>query len=82
MLQDIAGIGLPDTPLISKALCFARLQLVDTAYNHVLRCIYLGVAISNRIPALDNRDRELHVVAALSHDIGWDRTETFMGTDK
>jgi hypothetical protein len=82
MFRDIAGIRLPDTPLISKALSFARIHLDDIAYNHVLRCTYLGVAISDRIPALKPRDRELHVIAALLHDLGWDRTGTFISTDK
>jgi hypothetical protein len=80
--QSIAGITLPDTPLIHATLSFARHHLDDIAYNHVLRCTLFGTAISDRIPALQARDRELHVVAALLHDLGWDRTGEFVSPDK
>lgn len=79
---SIAGIDLPDTPLIQATMSFARHHLDDVAYNHVLRCTLFGTAISDRVPALQNRDRELHVVAALLHDLGWDRTGKFVSTDK
>jgi len=81
-MQEVAGIALPDTPLIQAALQFARNHLDDIAYNHVMRCTLFGIAISDRIPALQDRDRELHAVAALLHDLGWDRTGTFVSPDK
>jgi hypothetical protein len=81
-MQSIAGIDVPDTPLIQATLSFARHHLDDVAYNHVMRCTLFGTAISDRVPALQDRDRELHVVAALLHDLGWDRTGTFVSPDK
>jgi hypothetical protein len=81
-IHDIAGIPLPDTPLIQETLLLARRHLDDIAYNHVLRCTAFGIIISDKIPALQNRDRELHVIAALLHDLGWDRTGAFISPDK
>lgn len=81
-MHEIAGIELPDTPLVRATLSFARHHLDDVAYNHVLRCTFFSIAISDRIPALQHRDRELHAVAALLHDLGWDRTGTFISPDK
>jgi hypothetical protein len=81
-MTSIAGIPLPDSPLIQEALLLARRHLDDVAYNHVLRCTGFGIIISDKIPALQNRDRELHVIAALLHDLGWDRTGAFISSDK
>jgi 5'-deoxynucleotidase YfbR-like HD superfamily hydrolase len=81
-MHDIAGIALPDTPLVQEALSLAWRHLDDVAYNHVLRCTAVGILISDKIPALQNRDRELHVIAALLHDLGWDRTGAFVSPDK
>ncbi|KAM0718978.1 hypothetical protein Q7P37_006050 [Cladosporium fusiforme] len=82
MVSTIAGITLPNTPLVESAISLARHHLTDMAYNHVMRCTFFGLAISDRIPALQKRDRELHAVAAILHDLGWDRTNTFITSDK
>lgn len=82
MVNVIAQIELPNTPVVLAAQSLARDHLDDAAYNHVLRCAFLGFAISDRIPALQSRDRELHAVAAILHDLGWDRTKKFVSPDK
>ena len=78
----IAGITVPDTPLINAAHALAREHLDDWAYNHVMRCWLLGFVIADRLPDLGNRDRELHALAAILHDLGWDNKNTFVSPDK
>jgi hypothetical protein len=80
--RQVAGITVPDTPLITAAIGVARQHLDDWAYNHVMRSWLFGMAIADRIPDLVNRDRELHSVAAIFHDLGWDEKNTFVSADK
>ena len=80
--RQVAGITVPDTPLITAAIALARHHLEDWAYNHVMRSWLFGIVIADRIPDLANRDRELHSVAAILHDLGWDEKNTFVSTDK
>jgi len=77
-----AGITVPHTPLITKALAYARLHLNDLAYNHVLRSWLFGTYIADNIPDLHDRDIELHSVAAILHDLGWSTTAGFISKDK
>ena len=65
----IAGVTVPDTPLITKAIEHAREFSSDSTYNHVLRSFLLGFVIADKV--LPDRDREAHAVAALLHDLGF-----------
>jgi len=38
--------------------------------------------IADKTPALAERDREVHAVAAIMHDLGWDPTNELISTDK
>ncbi|KAL8717586.1 MAG: hypothetical protein Q9181_008305 [Wetmoreana brouardii] len=76
------GVTVPDTPLITSALSFARARMTDSLYNHVVRSWLFGFAIADKVPALQNRDREAHSVAAILHDLGWDCTNELRSTDK
>ena len=67
----IAGVTIPDTPLITKALEFAREELEDYTYNHINRSLILGFLIADKVPATQDRDREAHAVAAILHDLGF-----------
>lgn len=78
----VAGVTVPDTPLITASLDLARKHLDDWAYNHVVRSWLLGFAIADKIPDLAGRDRELHAVAAILHDLGWDEKDAFVSPDK
>ncbi|KFY71798.1 hypothetical protein V498_10130 [Pseudogymnoascus sp. VKM F-4517 (FW-2822)] len=42
----------------------------------------LGFIITAKIPAIADRDLEVHAVAALLHDIGWDPTGELVSEDK
>ena len=80
--QSIAGVEVPDTPLISKALGLCRKHLDDWAYNHCMRAWLFGFIIADNTPQLQDRDREVHSIAAILHDLGWDETGDFISQDK
>jgi hypothetical protein len=78
----LAGVTIPDTPLITKSLEYTRLHSSDFAFNHIQRSMLFGFIISEKIPELASRDREAHAIAALMHDIGWDPTGELVSEDK
>lgn len=67
----IGGVTVPDTPLITSALQFARENIEESLYNHVVRAWFFGFIIADKVPALQDRDREVHSVAAILHDLGF-----------
>lgn len=67
----IAGVTVIDTPLITKALEFARQESTDSTYNHINRSLLLGTIISDKVPLTKDRDREAHAIAAVLHDLGF-----------
>ncbi|KAF2766155.1 hypothetical protein EJ03DRAFT_183901 [Teratosphaeria nubilosa] len=67
----IAGVPVPDTPLINKALEFARSVSTDDTYNHIVRSFLLGFVIADKISDTKTRDREAHAIAAILHDTGF-----------
>jgi hypothetical protein len=74
----LAGVVVPDTPLIAKALAFAETILDTIIYNHVVRSWLLGHYIASHIPALQDRDVEAHAVAAILHDLGWASSDSLL----
>lgn len=52
------------------------------AYNHVVRSWLFGFAIASKIPSLTDRDLEVHSIAAILHDMGWDTTGKLTSPDK
>jgi len=77
-----AGVEVPDTPLITKALTLSRKHLNDLAYNHSVRTWLWGTIIANKIPELQDRDIEAHAISAILHDLGWDETSDLVTQDK
>ena len=67
----VGGATVPNTPLISRALEFAREHSSDSTYNHIIRSFVFGVIISDKLPHTKDRDREAHAVAAILHDLGF-----------
>ncbi|KAK5114215.1 hypothetical protein LTR85_010280 [Meristemomyces frigidus] len=67
----VAGVTVPDTPLLTKALEFAREHSTDSTYNHINRSLLLGTIISDKVPTTKDRDREAHAIAAVLHDLGF-----------
>lgn len=78
----LAGVTVPDTPLITKALEYARKHCDDFTYNHVIRSWLFGTFIADRIPPLKDRDNELHAITAILHDLGWSTTDGLISKDK
>lgn len=80
--RSYAGITVPDTPLITKTLSFARAHYDDVTYNHVVRSWLFGCAIANKVDDLQPRDPEVHSVSTILHELGWDIKGEFISDDK
>ena len=78
----LGGIVVPDPPLVSKSLELARMHLLDEAYNHVIRSWLLGFATAYKMPSFASHDLEMHPIAAILDDMGWDVTGKFKTPNK
>lgn len=78
----IANITVPDTPLIQHALDHARTHSTPGVYNHFLRSWLYGTVIASKVPAFQTIDKELHAIAAILHDLGWDPTGALVTSDR
>ena len=67
----IAGVSVPDTSLITRALDFANKHSTDYTYNHVVRSLLFGFIIADKLPHTKERDKEAHALAAILHDLGF-----------
>ena len=65
----LAGVTVPDTPLITKSLEFVRAHSTDDTYNHIVRSLLFGFIIADKVIPI--RDREAHALAAIMHDLGF-----------
>ena len=79
-----AGLQIPDTPLINKAIAYSQEHLSPPAHNHVMRSFLYGVAValntgSERETSFDS---EAHAISAILHDLGWDKTGRLVSRDK
>lgn len=73
--QTLAGISVPDTPIIRAALQYARVHNDDDTYNHVMRTWLLGsVAMARNATLNVSIDLEAYAVGTILHDLGWDET--------
>jgi len=77
-----AGVTIPDTPLITKALEYTKAHSTDFAFNHVQRSLLFGFVMAAKIPSLADRDLEAHAIGALMHDLGWDPTGELISKEK
>ncbi|PLB51314.1 hypothetical protein P170DRAFT_353150 [Aspergillus steynii IBT 23096] len=78
-----AGVPLIDTPLVQKAIDFARHHNDTLSFNHAYRSWVFGVIIASKLPSFSDIDHEVHAVSALLHDLAWDcRTSPFVSPDK
>ncbi|KAL8962143.1 MAG: hypothetical protein Q9193_001410 [Seirophora villosa] len=68
--QTVAGTSLPDTPLATSVLEYARKQLPTETFNHSMRVYYYGKAIqTQQFPDWRFTD-ETYLLTCLLHDIG------------
>ena len=71
----IAGIAVPDTSLVSRAIDFARDHSEPYLFNHAMRSWLFGVLLAQNNGG--SYDAEVLAVSALLHDLGL--TKTFAG---
>jgi HD domain len=69
--RSIAGLLVPDTPLISRAIEYARQHCEPYLFNHVMRSWLFAVSIAEQRKAA--HDVEVLAVATLLHDLGLER---------
>jgi hypothetical protein len=64
----LAGVSVPDTPLVSRAVEYARQHSEPYLFNHVMRSWLFGAALAH----LDDtpHDPEVLAVATVLHDLG------------
>ena len=64
----LAGIVVPDTPLVVRAIEYARAHSEPYLFNHVMRSWLFAVAIAQQKRSV--HDPEVLAVATLLHDLG------------
>jgi len=81
----IAGVTVIDTPIVRDAQAFARAHSTDFVYKHVIRGWLFGALLIQANETLRRSiDLEVHAVANILHDLGWDQTpgSPFISTDR
>jgi len=73
--RSIAGVLVPDTPLISRTIEYARQQSEPYLFNHVMRSWLFAVSVARHREVM--YDAEVLAVATLLHDLGL--AEAFAG---
>jgi len=66
--QLLAGVSVPDTPLISRAMDFARERSEPYLFNHVMRSWLFAAIVAQRKQIA--HDGEVLAVTAILHDLG------------
>ena len=66
--QSIGGVRVPETPLISRAIDYARQHSEPYLFNHVMRSWLFAVTIADQRKVA--HDAEVLAVATLLHDLG------------
>src|SRR4029077_20360754 len=71
----VAGVSVPDTPLISRAIEYAREHSEPYLFNHVMRSWLFAVLLAQLKQS--DYDAEVLAVATILHDLGL--AEAFKG---
>jgi len=71
----VAGVSVPDTPVISRAIEFAREQSQPYLFNHVMRSWLFAAILAQRNQTA--HDGEVLAVTTILHDLGLE--ESFNG---
>src|SRR5262245_33239991 len=70
-IRVLAGISVPDSPLIARAIDYARESSEPYLFNHVMRSWLFGVKLAQLRQAA--HDEEVLAVATLLHDLGLEK---------
>lgn len=74
--RSIAGVSVVDTPIVRAAQAYAKQYSQDFTFQHVMRSWLLGALVVKHNETLQATvDMEVHAVASLLHDLGWDQAE-------
>lgn len=79
--RAIAGVAIPDTRLLNSAMAYVSGMFPDFVYNHAMRTLLFSFLIAEKDPAMAGRDAEVHALAAVLHDLGWDPTPPYEPKD-
>ena len=83
--REIAGITIPDTPLVNKAIAYAREQGDDFTYNHVMRSFLFAIAsvpvVATAVPDY-HVDYEALAISTVLHDLAWSVDSDKCSADK
>jgi hypothetical protein len=72
--RSIGGVFVVDTPLVRAAQEFARQHGDDHTYKHIMRSWLFGTLMLQHNATFQAIvDPEVHAVASILHDLGWDR---------
>lgn len=66
--RRLAGVSVPDTPLISRTIAYAREHSEPYLFNHVMRSWLFAITLAQRNQAV--YDEEVLAVATILHDLG------------
>ena len=69
--RQLAGVSVPDSPLVSRAIEYARENSEPYLFNHVMRSWLFAVSLAQRKQAA--YDAEVLAVATLLHDLGLEK---------
>ncbi|KAI8629074.1 hypothetical protein F5Y19DRAFT_464695 [Xylariaceae sp. FL1651] len=81
----IAGVKVVDTPLVQKARALIEANFESYLVRHMYRSWLFGAAAYNNNATLAALiDPEVHAIATILHDLGWDQRENspWRSTDK
>lgn len=71
---NLAGVKVVWTPLVRDALQFAKENGDNMTYKHIVRTWLFGALEIANNTNLSSTDLEVHAVASILHDLGWDET--------
>ncbi|KAF4445851.1 hypothetical protein FALBO_17145 [Fusarium albosuccineum] len=83
--RKIAGVSVVDTPIVKAAEALVLKHSTHAVYKHVMRSWLYGALMLDANETLSQSvDPEVHAVAVLLHDLGWDTTKNspFISTDR
>ncbi|KAJ5935762.1 hypothetical protein N7466_005309 [Penicillium verhagenii] len=72
--REIAGITIPDTPLVNKSIAYVRDQVDNFTYNHVMRSFLFAITsvpIATAVAPGYPIDYEVIAISTLLHDLAW-----------
>jgi hypothetical protein len=73
--RTVANVTVVDTPIVRAAEELARQHALNFTYKHIMRSWLFGALIVQHNATLRATiDPEVHAVAAILHDLGWDHS--------